>query len=177
VREGNFPLQAVPCPTNNGFDVTNVRSEFDGLNTQYYMKRVSLFCFVVLLSGLRTYGQGTLEVTVDGIRKTEGTIWVGVFNNEDDFPEKATNGKIVDVKGNSVRVVFENLKAGDYALSIFHDANHNGKLDKNAVGIPKEGFGFGNNAMGTFGPPSFNKAKVTVGSSGVVKQVIHVKHM
>jgi len=141
------------------------------------MKSVFVFCFIILPGCLRVYGQGTLDVTVDGIRETEGTIWIGLFTNEADFPHKAADGKVVAVKANTAHVVFENLKAGDYGLSIFHDANNNGKLDKNAFGIPKEGFGFGNNAMGTFGPPSFSKAKVVVTNSGVVKQVIHVKYM
>ncbi len=141
------------------------------------MKNVLVFCFTILLCCGGAYAYGTLDVTVDGIRETEGTIWIGLFTNEADFPDKATDGKVVTVKANSVHIVFENLKAGDYALSIFHDANNNGKLDKSVFGIPKEGFGFGNNAIGTFGPPSFNKAKVAVGGSGAVKQVIHVKYM
>jgi uncharacterized protein (DUF2141 family) len=141
------------------------------------MKSVFVFCFSVLLCFIRTYGQGTLEVTVDGIRETRGTIWIGLFTSETDFPHKATEGKIVEIRGNSVHVVFTNLRVGDYALSVFHDANQNGKLDKNSLGIPKEGFGFGNNAMGTFGPPSFNKAKVVIDNGGIAKQVIHVKYM
>ena len=43
------------------------------------------------------------------------------------------------------------------------------------VGIPKEGFAFGNNAMGTFGPPSFDKAKVTL-KSNTEKQLIEMKY-
>jgi uncharacterized protein (DUF2141 family) len=31
--------------------------------------------------------------------------------------------------------------------------------------MPKEGFGFSNNAMGSFGPPGFDKAKVDVQTS------------
>ncbi len=40
-----------------------------------------------------------------------------------------------------------------------HDANGNGKLDSNMMGIPKEGFGFSNDATGSFGPPGFDEAK------------------
>jgi uncharacterized protein (DUF2141 family) len=45
---------------------------------------------------------------------------------------------------------------------VIHDENDNGKLDSGTFGIPREGFGFGNDAMGTFGPPSFKKASITV---------------
>ena len=34
----------------------------------------------------------------------------------------------------------------------------NEKLDTNFFGIPKEQFGFSNNAKGRFGPPSFESA-------------------
>jgi len=37
------------------------------------------------------------------------------------------------------------------------------------MGIPKEGFAFGNNALGSFGPPSYNESKVTVGDKPVVQ--------
>ncbi len=57
-------------------------------------------------------------------------------------------GKIVKVNGPEVTVVFENLAPGEYGISVVHDENENGDLDKNFVGIPKEGFAFGNNAMG-----------------------------
>lgn len=141
------------------------------------MKGMFILCVAGLLSLSDVCGQGRLEVTVTGIQEETGAVWVGLFTNEDDFPKKAAEGKVIKVTGKSITAVFENLKPGDYAVSIFHDANSNGKLDKNAFGIPKEGFGFGNNAMGTFGPPSFDKAKTTVPKDGAAKQVIMVKYM
>ena len=62
-------------------------------------------------------------------------------------------------KSGEVQVSFENISPGDYAISVMHDANENNELDSNAFGIPKEGFGFSNDVMGMFGPPSFEKAK------------------
>lgn len=119
--------------------------------------------------------QASLYVTVKGIKYFEGEIRVGLFANERDFPEKVIAGKTVVAKGDSVTVAFENLSPGAYAVSVFHDRNWNGKLDFNVLGIPKEGFAFGNNAMGLFGPPSFDKAKVTIDSTPV-RQVLNLKH-
>jgi uncharacterized protein (DUF2141 family) len=62
--------------------------------------------------------------------------------------------------GDSITVVFENLKPGKYAVSVLHDANKNKDLDKNKLGIPKEGFGFSNNVTGAMGPPSFKRALI-----------------
>jgi uncharacterized protein (DUF2141 family) len=131
---------------------------------------------ILALSPSFLLAQGKLEVTVKNIKKAKGTIRVGLFTNEKDFLKKAAEGKVV--KANSaeeVTVVFENLKPGDYAISVIHDENENGELDKNIMGIPKEGFAFGNNAMGTFGPPSFEKAKITLGST-TDKQTISLKY-
>ena len=110
------------------------------------------------------------------IRAEKGNIMVGLFNNEDDFLKKALHGKVVKASGTTVTVLFENLPAGDYAVSIVHDENENGEMDTNMVGLPKEGFAFGNNAMGMFGPPSFDKAKVQLDGKPQ-KQDITLKYM
>jgi len=45
----------------------------------------------------------------------------------------------------SAQVAFTDLHDGVYAVSVFHDENENQKLDKDFVGIPKEGYGASNN--------------------------------
>ena len=58
-------------------------------------------------------------------------------------------------------MVLKDLPDGPLALSVFQDANANGRLDMNAIGIPTEPYGFSNNAAGNFGPPKFEQAVVT----------------
>lgn len=135
-----------------------------------------LISLLLLFISSQAFSQGSLEVTVKNIHEAKGAIRVGLFNSDADFLKKAIDGKIVKASGTEVTVVFENLKPGDYAVSIIHDENENGELDKNFVGIPKEGFAFGNNAMGSFGPPDFQQAKVKVDGNRV-KQEISVKYM
>lgn len=113
---------------------------------------------VVCLSALAAQAQSRLEVTVMNVKDTTGTIRVGIFKNEDTFLKDAIMGKVVKATKGEVFVVFEGVPDGTYAFSIIHDENKNGELDSNIIGIPKEGFGFSNDAMGTFGPPSFEKS-------------------
>lgn len=120
------------------------------------------------------FSQGKLEVSVSNIKSSKGTIRVGLFD-ESQFLKTALEGKIAKASPSGVTVVFENLKPGTYGLSVIHDENENGELDSNKLGIPKEGFGFGNNASGSFGPPSFEKAKVEIGDQPV-KQEIKLKY-
>lgn len=121
---------------------------------------ISTLLMVGLLASSSLFAQRRLEVTVKNIKELKGTIRVALFNNEKDFLENFLQGKIVKVSGNEAKVVFENLKPGDYAVSVFHDENENEKLDSGFMGIPNEPYGFSNDAMGTFGSPSFEKAKM-----------------
>lgn len=118
----------------------------------------------------------SLEVKVTNIKSQKGFIRVGLFTNEKDFLKNAAMGKVVKPEGGEITVVFENLMPGDYALSVVHDENENGELDTNALGIPKEGFAFGNNEMGAFGPPSFEKAKMKIETKDVTC-LIKLKYM
>jgi uncharacterized protein (DUF2141 family) len=136
----------------------------------------NLLSIVLLWLPVMAWSQGSIEVKVTEIREAKGEIRVGLFNNEGTFLKKAIEGKVVKASKEDVTVVFENLPAGDYAVSVLHDENGNGEMDSNVVGIPKEGFAFGNNAMGTFGPPSFEKAKVVV-KKEKVRQELKLKYM
>lgn len=136
----------------------------------------NLLTIFLLWLPVAAWSQGAIEVVVTDIREAKGEIRVGLFDNENSFLKEAIDGKVVKAEKEGVTVVFENLPAGDYAVSVIHDENGNGELDSNVVGIPKEGFAFGNNAMGAFGPPSFEKAKVVV-KKGSVRQELKLKYM
>lgn len=52
------------------------------------------------------------------------------------------------------------IEPGTYAITLLDDENANGKIDKNFIGIPKEGFGFANFYMSALSKPSFDDFKV-----------------
>ena len=64
----------------------------------------------------------------------------------------------IKVRDKQARCDFEDIPPGTYALAIVHDENMNGKLDTNLLGIPKEGYGFSNDAKALLGAPSFSAA-------------------
>jgi uncharacterized protein (DUF2141 family) len=119
---------------------------------------ICFFCEIAM-------AQQTLTVQVANVKSDKGQIAVALYNSEKDFMKTRYQGKVTKAIKGAVEIVFENIPTGYYGLSIMHDANGNDKLDTNMLGIPKEGFGFSNNVMGTFGPPSFEKAKVEVNSN------------
>jgi len=137
------------------------------------------YCFAMLLAivlnSYEAFAQSSLEIHVDNIKSKKGSIQFGLFTSEGDYLKNPVEKRVIKSTGKDVTVVFENLQPGDYALSVIHDENENGELDSNALGIPKEGFGFGNNALGSFGPPSFEKAKIKIADQDV-KQDIKLKY-
>lgn len=79
----------------------------------------------------------------------------------------ATNVMVIKVRASQARCDFEDIPPGTYALAVIHDENMNGVLDTNALGIPREGYGFSNDARAWFGPPSFADASFHYDGRGV----------
>jgi uncharacterized protein (DUF2141 family) len=140
------------------------------------MKRMIALCAMI---GICTCGiaQSKLQVTVNNIKGEKGNIMVGLFDSDESFLKKPLDGRMVKASGDSITVVFDNLKPGKYAISVLHDANTNKDLDQNKLGIPKEGFGFSNNATGALGPPSFEKALVDLIDQRKMDINIKMKYM
>ena len=103
-----------------------------------------------------------LRVMVQNVKPGKGKVKVCLFDKEETFLKKAV--KCYDVPATeekqSVQVVFENLQAQIYAVSVYQDFNENDILDHNWLGLPVEPYGFSNNPSTTFGPPSFTKAAI-----------------
>jgi uncharacterized protein (DUF2141 family) len=104
---------------------------------------------------------GTFIVHIEGLSDSEGYVMVSVFDSEEAYKKgspKTAKAK-VEVADQKALAVFNDLKYGIYAVAVFHDRNANGKMDRNILGMPKESYGYSNNVRGSFGPPSFTKAK------------------
>ena len=116
-----------------------------------------------------------LEVRIDGLRSAEGDVRVALHRQvgEGSFPGDAgvVSASFRRAAEGAVRFVFADVAPGAYAVAAFHDADGDGALNQNIVGMPTEGHGFSNGARGFMGPPSFEDAAVTVGESEVVVSV------
>lgn len=90
---------------------------------------------------------------------------VALYDNAAGFPLKPVRTRKVAVHSGDNQVQFSNLPGGDYAVVVYHDANSNGQIERNDVGIPTEDYGFSNNAIGQKGPPCFEAMKIRVGDA------------
>ena len=89
----------------------------------------------------------SLEITITGARSDKGVVRIALCPPAAGFPDcgqKAVRTAALPIIKGQARVVWSGLSEGNYALSVFHDANGNGKLDTFA-GIPREGYGFSRN--------------------------------
>jgi uncharacterized protein (DUF2141 family) len=78
------------------------------------------------------------------------------------FPgPSTTQNQDVAAVGVETQVVFDALP-GTYAIALHHDENANGKMDGNAIGIPKEGYAVSRDVRPRFRAPRFDEAKVAV---------------
>ncbi len=106
-----------------------------------------------------------IHVKILDIRNSTGSVACALFESADGFPvdflRTATNVMVIKVRRSQARCDFEDIPPGTYALAVIHDENMNGELDTNVLGIPKEGYGFSNDARAWFGAPSFSAASFT----------------
>lgn len=112
-------------------------------------------------------GAATLKIKVNGARNAKGVIRAALFQSAKGFPTDSTQAirtqaADIDLQTLSAQITFTDLPEGTYAVSVFHDENMNQKLDKNLMGIPKEGYGASNNPGKRMGPPRFEDAKFTI---------------
>ena len=124
------------------------------------MKAILLSCVFCMLSSStpKTYD---LEVKIEGLKNQKGNVYIGVYDTKKDFEGmgKRVDGKIIKATDSRVYQVFK-LPAKTYAIAVFHDENGNGKLDKNLLGVPKEGYGFSNEGN----KPGFDNASFQLNS-------------
>tara|TARA_B100000524_G_scaffold237545_1_gene126624 strand:+ start:13249 stop:13656 length:408 start_codon:yes stop_codon:yes gene_type:complete len=125
--------------------------------------------FAVILALLLPLFDNTddLTVIVSGCKSQNGQLYIALYDNKDVFPifGKQLIGEIVPLSKNKQHeFTFKKLAHRTYAIAVFHDLNSNGKLDKNALGLPQEPYGFSNNARNTFSAPSFSQASFSHGN-------------
>ncbi|MDR1371269.1 MAG: DUF2141 domain-containing protein [Dysgonamonadaceae bacterium] len=121
--------------------------------------KTKLILLMVFVAGIMN-AQNKLTIAVDGIEKVKGNVLVAVYDKEN-FMKKPVYIGYAKVDAETVNVIIENVKPGEYAISLYQDENGNNKLDMGTFG-PTEKYGFSNNAKGMMGPPKYEDCKFPV---------------
>jgi uncharacterized protein (DUF2141 family) len=126
----------------------------------------------------RPTGQGRVEVTMTGFKNEEGEARVAFFLDARVWPDGDGSifaTAVVPISDGEAFAVFEEVPAGPFAVSVFHDEDSDGELDSAALGIPSEAYGFSGDARNLFGPPSFEKAHIELAAGETKRITIRVK--
>ncbi len=115
---------------------------------------------------------GTLTIRMSNVRNAKGEVLVAACPRAQFLKETCPyNGSAPARVGETV-VVLRGLPPGQYAVQTFHDENSNKKVDRNFIGLPKEGVGFSNDAPIRMGPPKWRDAVFAFNGS---EQTIQLK--
>lgn len=117
-----------------------------------------LLSFALTASLASAEAQIPLKITVEDVHSAEGEIVISVYRPQDDFPRRGSY-KSWRIKAEApVTEKMIELPAGRYAIAVYHDEDANGHVNKNFIGIPREGVGISNNAIKGISRPKFEDA-------------------
>ena len=149
------------------------------------MKATAAVFLAVLAAGVaeaqtsNTSNTNTIKVDVVGLHNNDGEVYCALYSSADGFPDgfaKAAKTTTAKITNEQAVCEFPAVTPGEYAISVYQDENSNGKLDRNFMGMPKEGVGASNDAKGSFGPPKFADARFSY-KGGPQELTIHLHYL
>lgn len=143
------------------------------------MFRVALFAFTAcfLLSILPAQ---SLKLNVANLKSFKGNLMVYLWSKPNAYLSKKAADYLVVVdldkaankpSNGFVNIEIEGLNEPTYAFMLYHDENKSYNFERNFVGIPLEGFAFGNNAKPNLGAPKFQEAAINFNGKDVIQTV------
>jgi uncharacterized protein (DUF2141 family) len=135
---------------------------------------IVVYCLLAMGAG----AQGRVVVKLSNLRNEKGVCRVCIFNSAAAFKgEEGTPVGCSTVSAKEPQAVFESLSAGTYAVFVFHDANNNNRMDKNFLGIPKEGYGASRNNLPFAAAPTFEGNKFAVATKSTVTLNVRLRNL
>ena len=106
-------------------------------------KKKTIFMIFFILSTGYIFAQ-TLTVRVENAEIGRGYLMIGIFNDENNFPNSYFRGKRIAATDTVMEITFNDLPFGQYTVSVFQDRSGSGRLSTGIFGIPTERYGFSN---------------------------------
>ena len=123
------------------------------------MRRVVTAALLVLISVGSAYAAAakgySVTLTIEGVRSSKGHVLTTLCGDPAQFMRGCAGpaSRQTAMQG-TMKIIFDNVAAGTYAISVLHDENDNGRYD-----YPDEGYAIGNDAPY---PPTFESASIKV---------------
>ena len=122
--------------------------------TKISMGAIALTVLLSLVGGQRAIAElkSTLLIEIGGLKTQKGELCFKLFSRSFGFPDSdqtAVIHRCVKLSEKTVedplKITLKDLASSSYAVSVFQDLNGDRKLNRNAAGVPTEGYGFSNN--------------------------------
>ena len=134
-----------------------------------------IFLLVIFFHGTALAQTYSLTLTIEGVEEQKGLMQVGLFNDADDFLETGSEFRVasVPVDSSTIIVVFDSLPEATYGISLYHDLDSSGDINKNFIGIPTEPWGISNDAWRLLSAPRWKEAAFKMDADTSI--VIHLR--
>lgn len=126
------------------------------------------FSFILSLIWFHSQTQAaTLTVDIQSLRSVKGDVHITLCDNRKCYEQRKNwrDRKVIPVTDKILKVSFENLVPGEYAIMVFHDEDQDSSFDKNFLGFPQEGFGFSRDARPIFDAPVYESVFLKLGDT------------
>jgi len=110
---------------------------------------------------------GPVAIDVSGVRRAKGHVVAAICPKANFMHLTCPYESRAPALKGTTTVVFPDIPPGTYAAQVFQDENDNDEVDRDLVGVPKEGVGFSNDAPIRLRGPMFADASFQVGEAPV----------
>jgi len=112
-----------------------------------------------------------LQIVVWNLKKALGTVRVAICTPATFLKTDCPWEGVAQATPQGAVVTIAGLPPGTYAAQVFQDENDNHQVDRNLLGVPKEGVGFSNDAPILLKAPSFAAASFEYAGDGMTLRV------
>ncbi len=144
------------------------------------MKTLIIRIFLLLLLPAPIIDAQDVEVTITGIRNTEGQMVLGVFRDDESFRKEKSYRELrytkKDVSDGEMKVQFT-IPPGTYGISILDDETGDGIMQYNFLGMPKEGFGFSDYYHTGLKLPKFDAFKFDLAEGQKKSIIVRIRYI
>ncbi len=121
---------------------------------------------MAIILGAASAAAGDVTVRVENVRNSSGSILVAICTPEAFLSLHCAHHGRAKAREGTAEVTVGDVPPGSYAVQAIHDENENRELDRNLIGLPREGLAISRDAPMRMGPPRFADAAVEIGEGG-----------
>lgn len=99
-----------------------------------------------------------LTIEISGLKNAKGKILLLLFSGPAGFPDQSEKSIFSGDFNPGKPIRIPAIPEGNYALTLVHDEDGNGRLNTNFLGVPQEGYSFSNARGKWLERPEFTKA-------------------